>query len=127
MGKLTNWKAADLDWTWITWNTILLLLRFCGWWGEEPFSSLETGLTSGIINWLVRIEREEEEDEEEEEVSLDSPLLFTQGGVSYMAQTQAEGVLNLSGCGRKKWQDSLKLPSVLLMDSSVDMAGLETS
>lgn len=52
------------------------------------------------------------------------PTPFTRGGVSGMAQAQAEGVLNLS---EKKWQDSLKLPSVLLMDSSVDMAGLETS
>lgn len=54
-------------------------------------------------------------------------FLLARGGVSGMAQSQAEGVLNLSGCGEKKWQDSLKLPSVLLMDSSVDMAGLETS
>lgn len=54
-------------------------------------------------------------------------MFFTWGGVSGMAQTQAEGVLNLSGGGAKKWQDSLKLPSVLLMDRSVDMAGLEIS
>lgn len=63
------------------------------------------------------------------EVWLFSPQFFpfAEGGVACVAQAHAGGVLNLSGCEGKKWQDSLKLPSVLLMDSSVDMAGLETS
>lgn len=96
------------------------MLCFCGGGAET--------LSSDVIN-LSGQNKRNETPREEEDVRFD-PLTFVWrlwhgSGPSWRSvkPLRERG----GGDGEKHWQVSLKLPSVLLMDSSVDMVGLETS